>query len=54
MAFQTVAEEWHVDGMPTFLFLKEGKAVDRIVGAKKDDLSAFVEKHAVADAVAVS
>ena len=44
---QSVAEEWYVEAMPTFLFLKEGKAVHRIVGADKDGLRAFVAKHAV-------
>ena len=44
---QSVAGEWDVEAMPTFLFLKDGKAVDRLVGAKKDELKVLVEKHAV-------
>lgn len=32
--------------MPTFLFLKEGELVDKIVGADKDKLTQTVEKHA--------
>lgn len=31
--------------MPTFLFLKEGKEVDRLVGANKEDLQAKITKH---------
>ncbi|KAF3446376.1 hypothetical protein FNV43_RR11555 [Rhamnella rubrinervis] len=42
---KSVAEEWDVEAMPTFLFLKEGKAVDRLLGAKKDELLALVAKH---------
>ncbi|KAG8377844.1 hypothetical protein BUALT_Bualt08G0075800 [Buddleja alternifolia] len=40
-----VAEKFNVDAMPTFLFLKEGKEVDRIVGAKRDELQAAITKH---------
>ncbi|KAL4363378.1 hypothetical protein GQ457_04G019600 [Hibiscus cannabinus] len=40
-----VAAEWDVEAMPTFLFLKEGKGVDRVVGAKKEELQQTVTKH---------
>jgi len=43
---QSVSTEWKVEAMPTFLFLKEGKLVDKIVGAKKDELQATIHKHA--------
>lgn len=33
-----VAQEWAVEAMPTFIFIKEGKAVDKVVGARKDEL----------------
>ncbi len=33
-----VAQEWDVEAMPTFIFIKDGKAVDKVVGAKKGDL----------------
>ncbi|KAK4487793.1 hypothetical protein RD792_005519 [Penstemon davidsonii] len=39
---KTVAEEYNVDAMPTFVFLKEGKQVDEVVGAKKEDLQAKI------------
>ena len=42
----TVAEEWAVEAMPTFLFLKEGKLVDKVVGAKKEELQLTIEKQA--------
>ncbi len=33
-----VAQEWDVQAMPTFIFIKDGKAVDKVVGALKDEL----------------
>ncbi|XP_077211829.1 thioredoxin H1-like [Tasmannia lanceolata] len=47
-----VAEEWDVQAMPTFLFLKEGNVVDKLVGAKKDDLAKKIETHMTAVAAA--
>lgn len=44
---QSVAEEWNVEAMPTFVFLKEGKLVDKVVGAKKEELLQKVEQHSV-------
>ncbi|GAA0185420.1 oxidoreductase [Lithospermum erythrorhizon] len=40
-----VAEEFGVRTMPTFLLLKKGVAVDKIVGTKKEDLQIKIEKH---------
>ncbi|CDP02192.1 unnamed protein product [Coffea canephora] len=40
-----VAQEHKVQAMPTFLLLKQGKEVDRIVGAKKDELEKKILKH---------
>ncbi|KAK6938883.1 Thioredoxin domain [Dillenia turbinata] len=42
---KSVAEDWAVEAMPTFVFLKEGKIVDKVVGAKKDELQLTIEKH---------
>ncbi|KAL6960708.1 Cytoplasmic thioredoxin isoenzyme 2 [Sarracenia purpurea var. burkii] len=42
-----VAQEFGVQAMPTFVLLKQGKEIDRIVGAKKDELEKKVEKHRV-------
>ncbi|XP_062024758.1 thioredoxin H-type-like [Rosa rugosa] len=47
-----VAEDWSVEAMPTFMFLKEGKVVDKVVGAKKDELVLKVGQHAAAAAAA--
>ncbi|KAE8656057.1 Thioredoxin H-type [Hibiscus syriacus] len=41
----TVAEEWGVEAMPTFIFLKEGKKIDAVVGANRDDLQQKVSLH---------
>ncbi|CAH8318537.1 unnamed protein product [Eruca vesicaria subsp. sativa] len=40
-----VAKEFNVTAMPTFVLVKQGKEVDRIVGAKKDELEKKVIKH---------
>jgi len=47
-----VAEDWAVEAMPTFVFLKEGKLVDKVVGAKKEELERTIAKHAIASASA--
>ncbi|CAN6171182.1 unnamed protein product [Urochloa humidicola] len=41
-----VAAEYKIEAMPTFLFIKEGKKVETVVGARKEELQANVEKHA--------
>ncbi|KAK4599902.1 hypothetical protein RGQ29_009806 [Quercus rubra] len=43
---KTIANEWAVEAIPTFLFLKEGKLVDKIVGTKKEELQMAIAKHA--------
>ncbi|KAL5976638.1 hypothetical protein ACLOJK_020971 [Asimina triloba] len=40
-----VAQEQKIEAMPTFLFFKDGQLVDKLVGAKKDDLQKLIEKH---------
>ncbi|KAF3431393.1 hypothetical protein FNV43_RR26124 [Rhamnella rubrinervis] len=40
-----VAAEFGVNAMPTFLLLKKGNQVDKVVGASKDDLQKKIEKH---------
>uniref|UniRef100_A0A2P2JSD4 Thioredoxin H-type n=1 Tax=Rhizophora mucronata TaxID=61149 RepID=A0A2P2JSD4_RHIMU len=42
---RTVAQEWGVEAMPTFMFLKEGKTVDKVVGARKDELQQKIPMH---------
>ncbi|KAM7484317.1 hypothetical protein LguiA_000326 [Lonicera macranthoides] len=40
-----VAKEYGVEAMPTFLLMKKGKEVDKVIGAKKDELQKKIEKH---------
>ncbi|KAH6823514.1 thioredoxin H-type 1 [Perilla frutescens var. hirtella] len=42
---KSIAEDYKVEAMPTFLFLKEGQVVDRIVGARKEELQAKINQH---------
>ncbi|GAY42621.1 hypothetical protein WN943_021210 [Citrus x changshan-huyou] len=42
---KSVATDWAVEAMPTFMFLKEGKIVDKVVGAKKEELQQTIAKH---------
>lgn len=42
---QDVSQEFNVDAMPTFVFLKQGKEVDRVVGARKDELEKKIARH---------
>ncbi|KAK4383240.1 Thioredoxin H-type [Sesamum angolense] len=42
---KTVASDWAVEAMPTFIFLKEGKILERVVGAKKEELQQTLAKH---------
>ncbi|RCV40415.1 hypothetical protein SEVIR_9G050800v4 [Setaria viridis] len=40
-----VAGEWKVEAMPTFILVKRGKEVSRVVGANKGELERNVEKQ---------
>ncbi|XVE92552.1 hypothetical protein REPUB_Repub01dG0107500 [Reevesia pubescens] len=42
-----VAQEFKVEAMPTFVLVKKGKEVDRIVGASKSELQKMIEKHRI-------
>ena len=42
---KSVSEDWAIEAMPTFIFLKEGTIVDKIVGALKDDLLKKIQLH---------
>lgn len=51
--WQSVAEEWAVEAMPTFIFIKDGRLLDTSVGAKrKEEFENIVSKHATATATA--
>ncbi|KAL9250627.1 Thioredoxin H-type 1-like protein [Drosera capensis] len=43
---KAVVEEWAVEAMPTFLFLKDRELKDKVVGARKEELLATIAKHA--------
>lgn len=40
-----VAEKFNVEAMPTFVLLKKGKEVERVVGANKEELEKKIKKH---------
>ncbi|MED6157458.1 hypothetical protein PIB30_118972 [Stylosanthes scabra] len=40
-----VSEEFEVQAMPTFVLIKKGKVVDKVVGARKDQLQKLIDKH---------
>ncbi|KAG8503085.1 hypothetical protein CXB51_000905 [Gossypium anomalum] len=42
---RTVAEKFAIEAMPTFVFLKEGERVDKVVGAKKEELQQKIALH---------
>lgn len=44
---QDVASEFGVDAMPTFVFFRKGKEVDRLIGANKGELRERITKHRV-------
>ncbi|KAE9606671.1 hypothetical protein Lal_00026072 [Lupinus albus] len=45
---KSVAQDWAVEAMPTFVFIKEGTILGKVVGAKKDELQQTLEKHVAA------
>ncbi len=45
-SLQDVTSTWEIRAMPTFLFIKEGKQIDKIVGANKDELDRKVQHYA--------
>uniref|UniRef100_A0A0D9WWB2 Thioredoxin domain-containing protein n=1 Tax=Leersia perrieri TaxID=77586 RepID=A0A0D9WWB2_9ORYZ len=47
-----VAEDWSIESMPTFVFMKEGAVIDKVIGAKKDELHSTILKYANAPAPA--
>lgn len=42
-----MALEFKVDAMPTFVLVKKGKEVGRVVGASKSVLQKMIEKHMI-------
>ncbi|KAK8953233.1 Thioredoxin H1 [Platanthera guangdongensis] len=42
---KSVAQDWAIEAMPTFIFLKDGTIVDKIVGAQRDELPRKIALH---------
>lgn len=42
---QDVAQKFGVRVMPTFILIKKGEEVDKVVGTNKGDLQRKIEKH---------
>ncbi|XP_007017654.2 PREDICTED: thioredoxin H-type [Theobroma cacao] len=42
---KTVAQDWAIEAMPTFIFLKVGTIIDKVVGARKDELQQKITSH---------
>ncbi|KAL2349311.1 hypothetical protein Fmac_003311 [Flemingia macrophylla] len=40
-----VAQAFQVQAMPTFILIKKGKVVEKVVGAKKEELQKLIEKR---------
>lgn len=45
MTTQDVAREYGVEAMPTFILMKNGKVVDKVVGVRREELQKKIEKH---------
>ncbi|KAI9169097.1 hypothetical protein LWI28_006896 [Acer negundo] len=45
--FEEIAKQFGIEATPTFILVKKGKEVDRLVGAKNDDLHKKIEKHMI-------
>ncbi|KAJ3705558.1 hypothetical protein LUZ61_009263 [Rhynchospora tenuis] len=43
---KAVAQEWKIEAMPTFIFVKEGNEIDKFVGARKEEIQKKIELHA--------
>lgn len=42
---QSIASEYGIAAMPTFMMIKDGAKVDEVVGAAKERLKAMIEKY---------
>ncbi|KAI3521947.1 hypothetical protein L1887_11423 [Cichorium endivia] len=43
---ESIAQKYSVEAMPTFVYFKNGEIVEKVLGAKKDDIHACIVKHA--------
>ncbi|KAK1360623.1 Thioredoxin domain-containing protein [Heracleum sosnowskyi] len=51
---ESVSKQYDVEAMPTFVFMKEGEIIHKIVGTNKDELQNAIVKHATAPAATAS
>ncbi|KAK1263142.1 Thioredoxin H2-1 [Acorus gramineus] len=42
---RSVAKEWKVEAVPTFVFVKQGTEVGKVVGANKEELEKKIEEQ---------
>lgn len=42
---KSVATDWAIEAMPTFMFLKEGTIIDKVIGARKEELHQKIALH---------
>ncbi|OIV89592.1 hypothetical protein TanjilG_17590 [Lupinus angustifolius] len=42
-----VAQAFQVQALPTFIVLKKGKVVEKVMGPKREDLQKLIEKHRI-------
>ncbi|XP_058777242.1 thioredoxin H2-like [Vicia villosa] len=40
-----VSQTYQVYSLPTFLLVKKGKVIDKVVGVRKEELQRMIEKH---------
>lgn len=43
---QDVTTEWEIRAMPTFVFIKDSKQIDKVVGANLDELEKKIHHYA--------
>ncbi|CAL5355142.1 unnamed protein product [Camellia sinensis] len=43
--FMDVARKYDVRGYPTFIMMKNGESVEKVIGANKEELKRAIEKH---------
>lgn len=43
--WQELVDEYGIEAMPTFVLMRSGKELDRVVGTQKDQLLNFIIQH---------
>ena len=42
---EDAAQEYNITAMPTFVFIKDGKKIDDLMGANSEKLKALINQH---------